>query len=203
MLLWAAVVAAATVLVAPGHPDGRQANFAAAARAYGVPESVLLGVSYLQSRWDAHGGAPSTAGGYGPMHLLDPAAARPGPGHTHADRRGDPARPLAQAPVHHEDAGEASASAAGATLAEAGRLTGVSAERLRSDPAANIRGGAALLASYQQRPGADPAAWYEAIARYAGSRAFADEVVWGVGDGGVGLTHTRQYVSVPAHPPLT
>ncbi|MFB4292065.1 N-acetylmuramoyl-L-alanine amidase [Nonomuraea sp. ATR24] len=202
MLLWAAVVAAATVLVAPGHPDGRQADFAAAARAYGVPESVLLGVSYLQSRWDAHGGAPSTAGGYGPMHLLDPAAARPGPGHTHADRRGDPARPLAQAPVHHEDAGEAGASTAGATLAEAGRLTGVSAERLRSDPAANIRGGAALLASYQQRPGADPAAWYEAIARYAGSRAFADEVVSVMRSGVERITDDGSVVRLPANPRL-
>ncbi len=36
-----------------------------------MPQSVLLGVSYLQSRWDAHGGAPSVTGGYGPMHLTD------------------------------------------------------------------------------------------------------------------------------------
>ncbi|WP_053175039.1 peptidoglycan recognition protein family protein [Nonomuraea sp. SBT364] len=173
MLLWAVV--AATVLVAPGRPDVRQADFASAARTYGVPESVLLGVSYLQSRWDAHGGAPSTAGGYGPMHLLDPAAAPPGPGHTHADRRGDTARP--RPPMNAGQESPGAATYGGPTVAEAGRLTGLSAERLRSDPAANIRGGAALLASYQERPSADPAGWYDAVARYAGSREFADEVL--------------------------
>ncbi|MFD2350827.1 hypothetical protein ACFSTC_18120 [Nonomuraea ferruginea] len=69
MLLQVAVAAA--VLARPA--GGRQDDFASAAREYGVPVSVLLGVSYLQSRWDAHAGEPSTAGGYGPMHLLDPA----------------------------------------------------------------------------------------------------------------------------------
>ncbi|WP_236052169.1 N-acetylmuramoyl-L-alanine amidase [Nonomuraea cypriaca] len=68
------------------------------------------------------------------------------------------------------------------TLPEASRLIGVSAARLREDPAANIRGGAALLASYQDRPSADPADWHDAIERYSGTddpvaaRRFADEV---------------------------
>lgn len=102
MLVWVAVAAA----VLGGQPEGRQADFAGAARAYGVPESVLLGVSYLHSRWDAHGGEPSTAGGYGPMHLL--GAAPPVPltgatdghggghadGHADGDARGDDARPM-------------------------------------------------------------------------------------------------------------
>ena len=52
-------------------PAGRQADFVAAARDAGVPESVLLGVSYLESRWDTNRWAPSTSGGYGPMHLTD------------------------------------------------------------------------------------------------------------------------------------
>nr|BFE80915.1 hypothetical protein GCM10020093_035160 [Planobispora longispora] len=36
-----------------------------------MPESVLLAVSYLESRWDRNGGLPSVSGGYGPMHLVD------------------------------------------------------------------------------------------------------------------------------------
>src|SRR5690606_755955 len=102
------VVVAAAVLA--GQPEGRQGDFAAAAREYGVPVSVLLGLSYLQSRWDAHPGEPSTAGGYGPMHLVDPSlltgsvplsSGHSGPvprtlapGHAHGDARGDTARPL-------------------------------------------------------------------------------------------------------------
>ena len=48
---------------------GGAAAYSAAAAKYGVPESVLLAVSYAESRWDDHAGAPSTTGGYGPMHL--------------------------------------------------------------------------------------------------------------------------------------
>lgn len=36
-----------------------------------MPESVLLGVSYMESRWDSNAGRPSRAAGYGPMHLAD------------------------------------------------------------------------------------------------------------------------------------
>ncbi|MEV0203317.1 N-acetylmuramoyl-L-alanine amidase [Nonomuraea sp. NPDC050691] len=126
---------AAGLLTVPGPLPGRQADFTRAAAESGVPVSVLLGVSYLESRWDANGGRPSTAGGYGPMHLL-------------------------RAPAGDE----------AATLARAARLTGLSAQRLRSDPAANIRGGAAVLASLQARPSSDPADWYDAVARYAETR---------------------------------
>ncbi len=51
------------------HAQARQRAFDAASRTYGVPARVLLGVSYLESRWDDHGASPSTSGGYGPMHL--------------------------------------------------------------------------------------------------------------------------------------
>src|SRR5688572_23582600 len=52
-------------------PISLQDAFAAAAREFGVPESVLLAVSYNLSRWEQHGSAPSFAGGYGLMHLTD------------------------------------------------------------------------------------------------------------------------------------
>ncbi|MEV5889153.1 N-acetylmuramoyl-L-alanine amidase [Nonomuraea fuscirosea] len=175
--------------------SGRQADFAAAAREFGVPESVLLGVAYLESRWDANGGRPSTSGGYGPMHLIDafPAEAL---GHGHVigdalgDPRGDDARPMSRTLADHGAApshaalrtAPGPAAAPLTTLPEAGRLAGVEPARLRTDPAANIRAGAALLASYQDRPSSDPAHWYGAVARYAGTDdalaagAFADEV---------------------------
>src|SRR5438067_4841490 len=73
----------------------RQRAFAAAAEEFGVPESVLLGVSYLKSRWDFHSGAPSTGAGFGPMHLTDVrSVAGSGGHHDHGteDPRGDTAR---------------------------------------------------------------------------------------------------------------
>ena len=51
-------------------PTSLQSAFTAAAREFGVPESLLLSVSYNLSRWEQHAGAPSTSGGYGPMHLM-------------------------------------------------------------------------------------------------------------------------------------
>ncbi|MEV5706560.1 N-acetylmuramoyl-L-alanine amidase [Actinoallomurus sp. NPDC052274] len=147
----------------------RQAAFAAAAKRYEVPESVLLGVSYLESRWDANDGLPSVSGGYGPMHLTQVAAA---------------SEPQ--------------------TLPEAAELTGVDAAKLRTDPAANIAGGAALLAKYQRdahRPlGVDPAQWYAAVTRYGGSAWFADEVFSVIRSGETRTTDDGQRVTLAADP---
>ncbi|GHE32753.1 amidase [Streptosporangium violaceochromogenes] len=185
----------------------RQAAFGLAARAYGVPESVLLAVSYLESRWDAHGGLPSVSGGYGPMHLVE---ARPGPAHRHhteGDPRGDESRPHtvrapAIAPVPPED-----------TLRRAAQLTGTDPAALRTDPEANIQGGAALLADHQRRaggpPSADPARWYAAVARYSGSpdaataRVFADEVYATIRAGAARVTDDGERVTLPAIPGLS
>ncbi|WP_084958121.1 N-acetylmuramoyl-L-alanine amidase [Thermoactinospora rubra] len=167
-------------LAAPGEQPGRQGDFRRAAAEYGVPESVLLAVSYLQSRWDANAGLPSAAGGYGPMHLVDAAAVR-----AEEDRRGDEGRPLRAVP-HVPD-----------TLREAARLTGLPPERLRADPAANIRGGAALLAAY--RAGGS---WHEAAARYGGSEAFADEVIEIMRTGAQRVTDDGHPVRLAAHPGL-
>ena len=59
-------------------PADRQAVFQRAAQRSGVPEPVLLGVSFMESRWDDHDGAPSTSAGYGPMHLTSPDGHRDG-----------------------------------------------------------------------------------------------------------------------------
>ncbi|GAA0921270.1 N-acetylmuramoyl-L-alanine amidase [Nonomuraea longicatena] len=166
-------------------PSERQQAFTAAAGEFKVPESVLLGVSYLESRWDANAGRPSTDAGFGPMHLTDAAAYTTTNHHEEGeeDPRGDDSRPSTgdkEPPAPQEP------PASLRTMEKAAELTGESHERLRTDAAANIRGGAALLAAYQKALGAplsdDPAQWYGAVARYSGAaeedaaRFFADEV---------------------------
>lgn len=185
-----AVSLAAGVTVAAGtalaeSPEGRQAEFTAAAAEYGVPEQVLLAVSYMQSRWQDHGGQYSTTGGFGPMHLTDVeyvTAGEEGHHHDGEDARGDQRRPM----TPEAEAPSAPLSeAALQSISAAAQLTGHSVETLRADSAANIEGGAALLADLQANfgePGEDPADWYGAVAGYSGASdagsaaAFADEV---------------------------
>ncbi|MBG0824114.1 N-acetylmuramoyl-L-alanine amidase [Planomonospora sp. ID91781] len=198
--------------------QGRQAAFARAARTYGVPESLLLAVSYLQSRWDAHGGRPSVSGGYGPMHLVDArTAASPGRhrddhhGAAGADPRGDETRPLRVAAPRPAARGDRVPPPD--TLHRAASLTGISPARLRLDPAANITGGAALLAHHQRsgggRPGAGPAHWYDAVARYPATRdaraaaVFADEVYATLRTGAARVTDDGERVVLRPDPALT
>ncbi|MEV6959913.1 N-acetylmuramoyl-L-alanine amidase [Streptomyces sp. NPDC051207] len=193
--------------------QGLQQAFASAAAEYRVPQSVLLGVSYLQSRWDTHAGAPSVTGGYGPMHLTDARTAlASAPHHSEGteDPRGDSARP----PLHPEAAlpDTADLPARLRTLPEAAELTGLGAERLRSDPAANVAGGAALLAAAQKELGEplsdDPADWYGAVARFSGAddtataSAYANDVFELIRAGGERTTDSGQRVALAARPGL-
>nr|WP_244205521.1 N-acetylmuramoyl-L-alanine amidase [Streptomyces bobili] len=201
------------VVAAESATTGLQGAFAAASAEYQVPQSVLLGVSYLQSRWDAHGGAPSVTGGYGPMHLTDARTAlATAPHHSEGteDPRGDdartPLRPEAPLPADSE------IPARLRTLPEAAELTGLSREELRTDPAANVAGGAALLAAAQRALGepltADPADWYGAVARFSGAddtataAAYADDVYAVIRGGEERTTDAGQLVALPARPGL-
>ncbi|MFC3584149.1 N-acetylmuramoyl-L-alanine amidase [Streptantibioticus rubrisoli] len=151
---------------------GRQRDFAAAAAEFHVPLPVLLGVSYRESLWEGHAGQYSTMGGYGPMNLTDVTASMMASGQSGAAGRGDLAT-LADDPALH-------------TLTAAAELTKAPAAQLRTDDRQNIRGGAALLASYEKAltgaTPADPAQWYGAVARYLhspdtnASKRFADDV---------------------------
>ncbi|GAB3160034.1 hypothetical protein GCM10027059_07220 [Myceligenerans halotolerans] len=58
--------AACAPVVAAGSLDEA---FDDAARSTGVPSQLLKAVSYLESRWDQHGGRPSVEGGYGLFNL--------------------------------------------------------------------------------------------------------------------------------------
>ncbi|MFD7520148.1 N-acetylmuramoyl-L-alanine amidase [Streptomyces niveus] len=196
-----------------------QGDFAAAADRYGVPDSVLLGVSYLQSRWDTHSGAPSVTGGYGPMHLTDARTAlAEAPHHSHGteDARGDTSRAVRTgAPDTVREAvvpGNAELPARLRTVDRAAKLTGRSAESLRQDPAANIQGGAALLADAQRALGrplsADPADWYGAVARFSGAddsataATYANDVYAVIRDGQTRTTDSGQKVALRATPGL-
>ncbi|WP_049556757.1 N-acetylmuramoyl-L-alanine amidase [Nonomuraea sp. SBT364] len=196
---------------AAAEPDDRQAAFAAAAEEFKVPQSVLLGVSYLESRWDAHAGQPSNDAGFGPMHLTD-AAAYTGSNHHDEgteDPRGDESRPSA---VPEQQAAPVEIPASLRTMEKAAQLTGESHERLRTDPAANIRGGAALLADYQKALGAplsdEPGDWYGAVARYSGAeeseaaKFFADEVFATIEQGEQRVTDDGHRVTLDPVPGL-
>ncbi|MEV4441721.1 peptidoglycan recognition family protein, partial [Streptomyces sp. NPDC049577] len=192
-----------------------QQEFARAAADYHVPQSVLLAVSYLESRWDAHAGAPSVTGGYGPMHLTDAATAlASSPHHSEPgeDARGDTARPLpaVRAGVPAPAPGDLPERLR--TLRRAAVLTGLSPEELRGKTSANVRGGAALLAAEQKRLGLplsdDPADWYGAVAAFSGATdtatatTFADDAYDVMRGGERRITDGRQEVVLPARPGL-
>jgi hypothetical protein len=166
----------------------RQTVFARAATVSGVPDKVLLGVSFMESRWDDHGTDPSTSGGFGPMHLTDRSAYAD----TSAAAKGERS--------------SASPKPAG-TMRQAADLTGISAGALRADDVANICGGAALLGSYQkQTTSKDPAAWSRAVARYSGADdeatalRFADQVFEVIRSGKARTTNDGQRVVLEATP---
>jgi N-acetyl-anhydromuramyl-L-alanine amidase AmpD len=184
----------------------RQHAFDSAAAEFGVPVSVLLGVSYLESRWDANAGTPSTSAGYGPMHLTDVVTANAGGTHHDEgseDPRGDDARP-ALAP---KAAPPVAPLPSLQTVDVASSLIGVPAATLRSETTQNIRGGAALLAKYQKEIGvtsANPGDWYGAVARYGGASdtgsaaTFADEVYSTIAQGVSRVTDDGQQVTLAA-----
>ncbi|MGH3360118.1 MAG: N-acetylmuramoyl-L-alanine amidase, partial [Nocardioidaceae bacterium] len=159
----------------------RQQAFVRAGESTGVPVGLLAAVSYLESRWDDHGAAPSVAGGFGPMHLVDPAE-------FGWDGRGDESR---------------GSSESGGTLQRAAELTGLSERRLKVDPGANICGAAAVLARYA--PNADDlASWAPAVERYGsgaeGGPAFARQVYETLRTGAQRTTNDGERVRLAAHP---
>ncbi|MFF5018332.1 N-acetylmuramoyl-L-alanine amidase [Streptomyces sp. NPDC001165] len=176
-----------------------QDEYKAAANEYHVPRSVLMGVSYLQSRWDSHQGAPSVVGGYGPMHLVD----APQPQQTPQLKKGQPRTGAAGSP-------SSGMPKPAADLRRAARLTGLPAEELRTDDAANVRGGAALLAATQRKLGKplspNPADWWETVAAFPGAadrasaETYADDVFDVIRRGARRVTDAGQRVTLAASP---
>jgi N-acetyl-anhydromuramyl-L-alanine amidase AmpD len=170
-----ALAATASARPAPHNRD-RQADFTAAAAEFGVPVGVLLAVSYDETDWEAHDGRPSTTGAYGPMALVDlPATTRTAKG----DGAAQPAR--------H-------------TLTTAATLIGADPTALKTNDGANIRGGAALLASYAVPRPATIDGWYDAVSRYGGAPRFADTVFATIRAGAARHTDDGQDLVLSASP---
>ncbi|MEU7006045.1 N-acetylmuramoyl-L-alanine amidase [Streptomyces sp. NPDC046332] len=197
-----------------------QSQFAQAAEEFDVPQSVLMAVSYRQTRWESHDGEPSTTGAYNVMGLTDvdpediesgtadeeAIAHFNGSGKPEIEKSFDPAKVrkiLAAATVDTDDPRLH-------TLDKAAELIDSSAEAVQNDSAESIRAGAALLAEYQKQAGAElsdePGAWYPAVARYSqspdkkGADLFAKRVFESIKTGERELTLDGEQVALPADP---
>ncbi|SEL04155.1 N-acetylmuramoyl-L-alanine amidase [Streptacidiphilus jiangxiensis] len=195
-----------------------QHDFETAAAEFRVPVQVLLGVSYEETLWESHGGRPSTTGNYNvmgltevsPTDLVPNAAADLGGSGDGSTALRSSAKALAE--LHSVD----TASPALHTLQTAAALAGVAAKRLRTDMRQSVRGGAALLASYELRlhpqsatPAAlpdDPAQWWPAVVAYAqaetpaAGKQFAARVYGVIQQGATRLTDDNQQVTLAASP---
>ncbi|WP_191984624.1 N-acetylmuramoyl-L-alanine amidase [Lentilactobacillus buchneri] len=137
-----------------------ETDFQRAAAKYQVPVDLLKAVAYNESAFDSHNGKPSVAGGYGVMHLTDTTGLTPSGSDSKAVKVPNTAS------LH--------------TLQKAAKLTGHSVGQLKTNSAANIDGGAALLAAYQKSLGkgltSNIGSWSAAVKKYSqsDSQAAAD-----------------------------
>ena len=114
-------------------------EFKEAAKEYEVPVSLLLAISYVNTRWE----------------MPPPEASAYEPGNPH----GRGAYGIMQL-VQNDSAD---------TLGEASRLTGIPEEQLKTDRRSNILGGAALLAASQGEKPATLGDYFGAVASNGGS----------------------------------
>ncbi|GIP37795.1 amidase [Paenibacillus sp. J31TS4] len=177
---------------ATGTDSPLQQAFESASLEFGVPLEVLMSVAYNETRWESHGGEPSMGAGYGVMHLTQANE------HLSAHSKGDAEEP------DYDRVNDPALR----TLDTAAALLGVSPDALKLDTEQNIRGGAALLASYaRELHGSLPATasdWYAAVAKYSGSDAqelaqsFADDVYATMLQGVEAVTTDGQYAKLNA-----
>jgi hypothetical protein len=122
-------------------------EFESAATEYRVPKELLLAMGYVNTIWE----------------MPPPEASDYEPGDLHG-RGAYGIMQLVQTPWEN-------------TLGRAASLTGLSEERLKTERAANVRGGTAILAGIvgRDRP-SDLDGWYEAVAEYGDGDLYAQEV---------------------------
>ncbi|WP_258346109.1 N-acetylmuramoyl-L-alanine amidase [Saccharopolyspora gregorii] len=172
----------------PERPDTvQQRAYESAAAEFGVPQQLLMAVSFQLTRWEDHHGEQSKAGGYGPMHLVEVSAEQLREQHPKLVRYADE-------PSLH-------------TLTEAAELTGTDPEQVKSDVVQNIRAGAALLAHRAEEiDGGAPEEiddWYPAVAEFSGdaqadgAQSFADDVYDVLGQGRARTTSSGQRLAFP------
>lgn len=167
-------------------------EFEDVAKEYGVPAGVLMAMGYVNTRWE--------------MPPPELSAYEDGDPHGWG---GYGMMALVQNPSTN-------------TLAEAADLTGLSEEELKTDRAANIRGGAALLAeSMGENKPQDPEKWFGAIAGRRRFRAlgrgaeefdapsgvgggdlYAEQVFAALKEGVSGETQRGERISLQARPEI-
>jgi len=124
-----------------------KSEFQSAAAKYKVPKRLLMAMGYVNTLWE----------------MPPPEASDYVPGDLHG-RGTYGIMQLVQTPW--ED-----------TLGWAANLTGLSEQRLKSERAANVVGGAAVLAAIAGNDGpSNLNGWYEAVAEYGGGELYAQEV---------------------------
>ncbi len=133
--------------VLPQTGPSLEAEFRSAAAKYKVPEELLLAMGHVNTLWE----------------MPPPEASDYEPGDLHG-RGTYGVMQLIQNPSRD-------------TLGRAANLTDFSAEELKTERAANVLGGAAVLADIQgeDRP-PDLNGWYEAVAEYGDTDLYAQEV---------------------------
>lgn len=134
---------------------------------YRVPEELLLAMGYVNTLWE----------------MPPPGASAYEPGDLHG-RGAYGIMQLLQNPSRN-------------TLGKAAQLTGLSREELKNDRAANVRGGAAVLAHLQgkERP-EDLNGWRDAVAEYGGTDLYAQEVFETLQDGAHATISTGERLSL-------
>ncbi|CAN5895534.1 hypothetical protein BH23ACT11_BH23ACT11_29820 [soil metagenome] len=128
------------------------AEFRAASAEYEVPEELLKALGYVNTRWEM---PPPDASAY----------EEGGPNEGSPEARGSYGiMNLMQNPSTN-------------TLGKAAELTGLSEEELKTSRAANIRGGAAVLAASQEdQTPEDINAWFDTVSDYGGGPLYANQV---------------------------
>ncbi len=150
-------------------------EFRSAATEYGVPRELLLAMGYTNTYWEM---PPPAATDYEPGDL-----------HGHGTYG---IMALYQNPSKD-------------TLGRAAGLTGLSEKKLKNDRAANVKGGAAVLADVAGASKPDSLdGWQEAVAEYGGIDLYAQEVFQTLKEGasatistGEGLRLAPQEVEIP------
>ncbi len=140
-----------------------------AAREYEVPPELLLAMGYVNTLWEM---PPAEVSDYEP-------------GELHG--RGEYG--IMQLAQNSERD----------TLGKAANLTGLSEKRLKTERAANIRGGAALLSEIagETKPG-DLNGWRESVAEYADIDLYATEVYETLEEGASSKISTGEEISLPS-----
>ncbi|WP_228282153.1 N-acetylmuramoyl-L-alanine amidase [Rubrobacter tropicus] len=134
-------------------------EFSRASDEYGVPQELLRAMGYVNTLWE----------------MPPPDASPYEPGDLHG-RGAYGLMQLQQNPSKD-------------TLGRAAQLTGLTEEELKNDRAANVSGGAAVLADIagEDKP-SDLDGWFDAVAEYGGTPLYAEQVYETLKSGASGIT---------------